>query len=50
MMTPDLLLTLRGVSHFFGSRLIFKGVSCELRQGSIMLVAGPQRRGQDHAP
>jgi heme exporter protein A len=46
MMASEALLTLRGVSHFFGSRLIFKGVSCELRPGSIMLVAGPNGAGK----
>ncbi len=46
MMSFGSLLTLRGVSHFFGSRLIFKGVSCELASGSIMLVAGPNGAGK----
>jgi heme exporter protein A len=40
------LLELRAVSHFFGSRLIFKGVSCALHPGSIMLVAGPNGAGK----
>jgi heme exporter protein A len=40
------LLRLDGVSHFFGSRLIFKGVSCELAPASIMLVAGPNGAGK----
>ena len=46
MMSSGALLTLRGVSHFFGSRLIFKGVSCALAPGSIMLVAGPNGAGK----
>jgi heme exporter protein A len=46
MMTSGSILTLRAVSHFFGSRLIFKGVSCELGPGSIMLVAGPNGAGK----
>ncbi|MDY0226030.1 MAG: ABC transporter ATP-binding protein [Desulfomicrobium apsheronum] len=46
MMSSGSLLTLRGVSHFFGSRLIFKGVSCELAPGSIMLVAGSNGAGK----
>jgi len=40
------LLCLRSVSHFFGSRLIFKGVSCCLEPASIMLVAGPNGAGK----
>lgn len=46
MMTSGSLLTLRGVSHFFGSRLIFKGVSCELGPGAVLLVAGPNGAGK----
>jgi heme exporter protein A len=45
-MMAGFLLELRGVSHFFGSRLIFKGVSCTLASGSIMLVAGPNGAGK----
>lgn len=45
MMTGS-LLCLRSVSHFFGSRLIFKGVSCSLEPASIMLVAGPNGAGK----
>jgi heme exporter protein A len=46
MMTTGALLDLRSVSHFFGSRLIFKGVSCALERASIMLVAGPNGAGK----
>jgi heme exporter protein A len=45
-MDSGYLLDLRKVSHFFGSRLIFKGVSCALAPGSIMLVAGPNGAGK----
>lgn len=34
------------VSHFFGSRLIFKGVSGQLDAGQIMLVGGPNGAGK----
>jgi len=42
---PD-LLHLEGVSHFFGSRLIFKNLSLELGAGRILLVAGPNGAGK----
>jgi heme exporter protein A len=45
-MESGYVLDLRRVSHFFGSRLIFKGVSCALAPGSIMLVAGPNGAGK----
>ena len=45
-MESGYVLDLRRVSHFFGSRLIFKGVSCVLAPGSIMLVAGPNGAGK----
>lgn len=44
---PDrMLLRLDGVSHFFGSRLIFRKVSCQLNAAAIMLVAGPNGAGK----
>ncbi len=46
MMGARPLLRLDAVSHFFGSRLIFKGVTCALEPGSIMLVAGPNGAGK----
>jgi heme exporter protein A len=46
MMAAETLLDLRAVSHFFGSRLIFKGVSCALEPAGIMLVAGPNGAGK----
>jgi heme exporter protein A len=46
MMASGFLLELRAVSHFFGSRLIFKGVSCALGPASIMLVAGSNGAGK----
>jgi heme exporter protein A len=42
---PD-LLQLEGVSHFFGSRLIFKSLSLRLGPGRILLVAGPNGAGK----
>ena len=42
---PDLLY-LKGVSHFFGSRLIFKNLSLTLGPGRVMLVAGPNGAGK----
>lgn len=46
MMGAGFLLNVQGVGHFFGSRLIFKGVSCQLGPGSVMLVAGPNGAGK----
>ncbi|MDY0275157.1 MAG: ABC transporter ATP-binding protein [Desulfomicrobium sp.] len=46
MSEAEPLLRLSQVGHFFGSRLIFKGVSCTLDQGQIMLVAGPNGAGK----
>lgn len=46
MMAESQLLCLTGVSHFFGSRLIFKKVSCRLHRGAVMLVAGPNGAGK----
>ena len=46
MMSSGSLLRLSSVSHFFGSRLIFKGVTCDLVPASIMLVAGPNGAGK----
>jgi heme exporter protein A len=46
MMSSGSLLRLSSVSHFFGSRLIFKGVTCDLAPASIMLVAGPNGAGK----
>ncbi|NLY40995.1 MAG: ABC transporter ATP-binding protein [Desulfovibrionales bacterium] len=34
------------LSHFFGSRLIFKGVSCQIMAGQITLVGGPNGAGK----
>jgi heme exporter protein A len=45
-MSSGSLLRLSAVSHFFGSRLIFKGVTCDLSPASIMLVAGPNGAGK----
>lgn len=45
-MSARSLLRLRGVSHFYGSRLIFKGVSCDLDSGRVLLVAGPNGAGK----
>lgn len=43
--SPVLLRTVK-VSHFFGSRLIFKDVSCMVCPGQIMLVGGPNGAGK----
>jgi len=45
-MMESALLRLAGVSHFYGSRMVFKGVSCLLGPGSILLVAGPNGAGK----
>lgn len=45
-MSARSLLRVASVSHFYGSRLIFKGVSCALESGSILLVAGPNGAGK----
>lgn len=46
MKNPTTLLTLTGVSHFFGSRLIFKAVSCQVNAGQVMLVTGANGAGK----
>ena len=45
-MSARSLLRLHAVSHFYGSRLIFKGVTCDLKSSSILLVAGPNGAGK----
>lgn len=40
------LLQVSDLSHFFGSRLVFKGVSCVLEPESIMLVTGSNGAGK----
>ncbi|GAB1410731.1 ATP-binding cassette domain-containing protein [Desulfovibrionales bacterium] len=35
-----------GVSHFFGSRLIFKEVSCRILSGQTTLIGGPNGAGK----
>lgn len=45
-MSAKALLRLLSVSHFYGSRLIFKDVSCTLEAGRILLVAGPNGAGK----
>lgn len=45
-MSPRNLLRLRSVTHFYGSRLIFRDVSCDLEAGSVLLVAGPNGAGK----
>ena len=45
-MTADAVLTVRRAAKFYGSKLVFKEVSCEAVPGSIMLVAGPNGAGK----
>lgn len=45
-MDQTMLLRLRGVGHLYGTRLIFRGVSCTLGAGEILLVAGPNGAGK----
>ncbi|AMK12352.1 ABC transporter ATP-binding protein [Pseudodesulfovibrio indicus] len=40
------LLTVRRAAKFFGNKLVFKEVSCEVLPGRIMLVAGPNGAGK----
>jgi heme exporter protein A len=42
----ETLLTVKRAAKFFGSKLVFKEVSCEVRAGEIMLVAGPNGAGK----
>ena len=40
------LLTVKRAAKFFGNKLVFKEVSCEVLPGQIMLVAGPNGAGK----
>jgi len=40
------LLELRAVSHFFGPRLVFRGIDLDLAPGEILLVIGPNGAGK----
>lgn len=40
------LLTVKRVAKFYGSKLVFKDVSCEIGAGEIVLVAGPNGAGK----
>ncbi len=40
------LLTVKRAAKFYGSKLVFKEVSCEVRANQIMLVAGPNGAGK----
>jgi heme ABC exporter, ATP-binding protein CcmA len=40
------LLAVKRAAKFYGSKLVFKEVSCEVRPGEIMLVAGPNGAGK----
>jgi heme exporter protein A len=40
------LLAVRRAAKFYGSKLVFKDVSCEVRPGEVMLVAGPNGAGK----
>ena len=45
-MTVAPLLTTKRVAKFFGSKLVFKEVSCEVGPGEILLVAGHNGAGK----
>jgi heme exporter protein A len=40
------LLAVKRAAKFYGSKLVFKEVSCEVRPGEIVLVAGPNGAGK----
>ena len=40
------LLTVKRAAKFYGNKLVFKEVSCEIGPGEIMLVAGPNGAGK----
>lgn len=40
------LLTVKRAAKFYGSKLVFKDISCEIGPGQIMLVAGPNGAGK----
>jgi heme exporter protein A len=40
------LLTVRRAAKFYGSKLVFKEVTCEVRPGEILLMAGPNGAGK----
>ncbi|WP_319468233.1 ABC transporter ATP-binding protein [uncultured Pseudodesulfovibrio sp.] len=40
------LLTVKRAAKFYGSKLVFKEISCEVGPGQIMLVAGPNGAGK----
>ncbi|WP_147820844.1 ABC transporter ATP-binding protein [Salidesulfovibrio onnuriiensis] len=44
--SPETLLAVRKVAKFFGSKLVFKDVSCEVEAGEVLLVAGPNGAGK----
>lgn len=45
-MPKDSVLSVHKAAKFFGNRLIFKNVSCELERGEVLLVAGPNGAGK----
>ncbi|BCS90145.1 ABC transporter ATP-binding protein [Pseudodesulfovibrio sediminis] len=46
MSVSDAVLSVKRAAKFFGNKLVFKEVSCELGPGEIMLVAGPNGAGK----
>lgn len=40
------LLTVKRAAKFYGDKLVFKDVTCEINPGEIMLVAGPNGAGK----
>ncbi|WP_320170374.1 ABC transporter ATP-binding protein [Maridesulfovibrio sp.] len=44
--SESIALKVRNAAKFFGTRLIFKNVSCDVRRGEIMLVVGRNGAGK----
>jgi heme exporter protein A len=40
------LLRIKGAAKFFGAKLIFRDVNCEVAAGEVLLVAGPNGAGK----
>lgn len=40
------LLRIKGAAKFFGAKLIFRDVNCEVSPGEVLLVAGPNGAGK----
>jgi heme exporter protein A len=44
--SSNTVLTVRKAAKFFGTRLVFKGVSCDVKAGQILLVVGRNGAGK----